>query len=136
MILLIAGIVLAKGNNARKSLLVNTLSPKNDSTLNAIDSFKMPEFNAEAIRRQEEEYILSQMSQEELMAYQQYLQQMEYERQYAAALEKYNKEMNNRKPPVLDQKTESKIDKLKREFEEKRKRDSAARSQVLAPNIN
>ena len=101
-----------------------------DTSLAVMDTtvFKLQEYNEEAITRWQQKMAMSQMSPEQRAEYQRqyemYMLQMEQQKQMIAQQKEYERRVREGGgvPPVSD-KTQSRIEKLKKEFEEKRRRD-------------
>lgn len=108
--------------------------PLEDTALAAVDTsvFKLQEYNEEAITRWQQQMAMAQMSPEERAEYQRqyemYMLQMQQQEQMIAQQKEYERRVREGGgvPPVSD-KTQSRIEALKKQFEEKRKQDSIAK---------
>lgn len=142
----IVGLVLAKSNTAGEILLNEQKaklvadSIKMVSVKPIVDTFKfkMPKYDERAMQMQQQQMMLEQMSPAQraqyMQQYQEYMQQMAMQEEMIRQQQEYERQIraNGGIPPVSN-KTQSKIEKLKAEFEKKRIQDSIANAKKL-PN--
>jgi uncharacterized membrane protein YeiB len=142
-----SGLFLAKTNNSKlilstekqvrqtKDSLAQIASPLDTNT----SRFNMPKYDERAMQMQQQQMMLEQMTpsqrQQYMQQYQAYMQQMAMQEEMIRQQKEYERQIrqNGGIPPVSD-KTQSKIEKLKAEFERKRIQDSIANAKKL-PNL-
>jgi hypothetical protein len=129
--LIVFGSILAKKNTLavaiNDSQIDSTITPNKEKA----DSirFVMPAFDEQAIKLQQQQQILSQMTPAQKAEYQrqynEYMQQLEMQEEYLRQKEEYERQMKNGEyvPPV-SKKTQSKIEELKEKFRQKQIQDS------------
>jgi len=131
-----SGIMLSKSNSFRNTSKVSQMTDslnQLDSSVGIIDTsiFVMPEYNEQAIAEWQQQMAIAQMSPEQRAEYQRqyqmYMQQMQQQEHMMKLQKEYEQKMreNGGVPPVSE-KTQSRIEKLKLQFEAKRIKDSIA----------
>lgn len=135
--IILTGIGVSQTNayrNLTTEQLVQDSLKEVDTAVAAIDTsvFKLQAYDEEAIKQWQQQMAVAQMSPEQRAEYQRqyemYMLQMQEQQRMIAQQKEYERRIREGGgvPPV-SQKTQSTIEKLKREFEEKRKQDSIAK---------
>lgn len=139
IVLGVLGVFLNMDNEAKRLLQKEEmLANKNDTLVKPkanhdTTSFEMPKYDEQAMMQQQQQMMLSQMSPQEraeyMRKYQEYLEQMKRQSDMIKAQKEYERRMNE--PVKLSDETQSKVDKLKAEFERKRIQDSITKAKSV-----